>query len=129
MSNYPDNIRYTKDHEWVRVEGTQAVIGITDYAAEQLGDVVHVELPQREAEFGKGDAFGVVESVKSVSDVYLPLTGKIIEVNDMLIENAGIIGEDPYGEGWIAKIEFAKSEEMEDLLTADQYESFLSEES
>lgn len=128
MSNYPDNIKYTKDHEWVRIDGNVAVVGITEYAAEQLGDIVHVELPQRMAEFGKGDAFGVVESVKSVSDVYLPVSGKIIEVNDVLLENPGIIAEDPYGEGWIVKVEVAKVDDLEDLLPAKQYEAFLSEE-
>jgi glycine cleavage system H protein len=128
MSNFPADLRYTKEHEWVKVEGKKATVGITEYAAEQLGDVVLVELPGEGIEFSKGDSFGVIESVKSVSDIYAPLSGKIIESNDMLPENPGIINEDCYGEGWIAKIELDDESELSQLLSAVDYEKFLSEE-
>ena len=128
MSNFPAELKYTKEHEWVKIEGKLATVGITEYAAEQLGDVVLVELPGESVEFSKGDSFGVVESVKSVSDIYAPLSGKIIESNDMLPENPGIINDDCYGEGWIAKIEIDDEEELSQLLSAEDYEKFLSEE-
>ena len=128
MSNYPDKLRYSKEHEWVRIDGKDVVIGITEYAAEQLGDVVHVELPEIDADFGKEDACGVVESVKSVSDIFAPVSCKIIEVNEVLLENPGIINHDPYGEGWIAKAELTEPGELDALLSADAYDKFLSEE-
>lgn len=128
MSNFPADLKYTKEHEWVKIDGKKATLGVTEYAAEQLGDVVLVELPGENAEFNKGDSIGVVESVKSVSDIYAPLTGRVIEANDMLPENPGIINEDCYGEGWIAKIEVTEDAEVKQLLTNVEYETFLSEE-
>jgi len=128
VADYPDNIKYTKEHEWVKITDNVAIVGITEYAAEQLGDVVHVELPQLNDEYGKGDSFGVIESVKSVSDVYLPMTGRIIDVNELLVEDSGIINEDPYGEGWVIKVEISNTEELDELLTSEQYQAFLSEE-
>ena len=128
MSEYPKNLKYTKEHEWARLEGNVATIGITEYAAEQLGDVVHIDLPEMDREVDKGAAFGVVESVKSVSDIYAPLTGKVVEINEALSENSGVINEDPYGEGWIVKIEITNSAEVEGLLSEQAYQSFLSEE-
>jgi len=128
VASFPDNIKYTKEHEWIKVTDNIAVIGITEYAAEQLGDVVHVELPQPNDEYGKGDSFGVVESVKSVTDIYLPVGGKILDVNELLVDDSGIVNEDPYGEGWIIKIEVNIKEELDDLLTSEQYQAFLSEE-
>lgn len=128
MSNLPEDLKYTKEHEWIKLEGHLAVVGITEYAAEQLGDVVHVELPQPSDEFTKGESFGVVESVKSVSDLYSPVAGKISEVNDVLIENSGIINEEPYTEGWIIKLEIENESELSELMSSKEYESFLSEE-
>lgn len=128
MGNYPDNLRYSKEHEWVKIEGNVAVVGITEYAAEQLGDVVHVELPEVDAEYGKEGAFGVVESVKSVSDVFAPLSCKIVEINEDLTDNPGIINHDPYGEGWIVKVEMTEPGELDGLMSADAYDKFLSEE-
>lgn len=128
MANFPDDLKYTKEHEWMKITGNVAVVGITEYAAEQLGDIVHVELPQPGDEFEKGDSFGVVESVKSVSDIYLPLGGKIQDVNEVLMENAGVINEDAYGEGWIVKIEVGNPRDDRDLMTSEQYQAFLSEE-
>jgi len=128
MGNYPNNLKYSKEHEWIKIEGTIATVGITEYAAEQLGDVVHAELPDLEAEFGKDDAIGVVESVKSVSDVFSPISLKITEVNESLLDNPGIINHDPYGEGWIIKGEIMTPADVETLLSADAYNRFLSEE-
>lgn len=128
MSEYPNNLKYTKEHEWVRLDGNVATVGITEYAAEQLGDVVHIDLPQMDREVDKGAAFGVVESVKSVSDIYTPLTGKVSEINEALSEHPGLINEDPYGEGWIVKVEAGQLAEVEGLLSAEAYQAFLSEE-
>lgn len=128
MATFPDDIKYTKEHEWIKITDNLAVVGLTEYAAEQLGDVVHVELPQPNDEYGKGDSFGVVESVKSVTDVYLPVGGKITDVNAVLTEDSGVINEDPYGEGWIVRIEVTSNEDQNDLLTSEQYQAFLSEE-
>ena len=128
MSLKPEELKFSKEHEWVKIEGSEAIIGVTDYAAEQLGDVVHVELPEVESEFALGEAFGSLESVKSVSDAYLPLTGKIVEVNELLAENPGIINEDPYGEGWIAKVSATEIDEIDSLMDYNGYQSFLSEE-
>lgn len=128
MGNYPTNLKYSKEHEWIKIEGSIATVGITEYAAEQLGDVVHTELPELETEFGKDDAMGVVESVKSVSDVFSPISLKITEVNETLLDNPGIINHDPYGEGWIVKGEITTPADVETLLSADAYNRFLSEE-
>ncbi|OVE81327.1 glycine cleavage system protein H [bacterium K02(2017)] len=128
MSNKPEDLRYTKEHEWLKLDGESAYIGITEYAAEQLGDVVHVELPQPNDEFNKDEAFGVVESVKSVSDMYMPVSAKVIQSNESLLENAGIINEEPYNEGWIVKILITEPTELEDLMTHDQYKEFINDE-
>ena len=105
-----------------------ALIGITDYAAEQLGDIVHAELPSIDQEFDQGTSFGVLESVKSVSDIYIPLKGKVVDVNSLLVENSGLLNEDPYQEGWLVKIEVIDEEGLDQLMSAEGYESFLSEE-
>lgn len=125
----PDDIKYTKEHEWVRLNGKMATIGITDYAQEQLGDIVMVEFPKEGTVIAKDDAFGVVESVKSVSDIFAPLSGKVIEVNDPLVDSPGIVNEDCYGEGWLIKIEVSKPSEVEELMSAKAYEGYLKEES
>ena len=121
----PEELQYTKSHEWVRTEGDTATIGITDHAQDELGDVVFVELPEMGATFDAGDSFGTVESVKAVSDLYTPVGGEVVEVNETLNDQPEKINEDPYGEGWIVKLS-ASGEG--DLLSASDYEQFLEEE-
>ena len=126
--NIPDNLRYTKDHEWVQIDGTTATIGVTDYAQEQLGDIVYVELPTIGEGLNKGDTFGVLESVKAVSDCYIPLSGKILETNDLLSENPEMINEDCYGESWMIKVEIQNKDEIKNLMSPEEYESYVKEE-
>lgn len=128
MGNFPAELKYTKEHEWIKIDGKLATVGITEYAAEQLGDVVLVELPAMDAEITKGDAFGVVESVKSVSDIFAPISGHIREVNDALLETPALANDDPYGEGWLVRIESSDATDFEDLMSAKEYEAYLSEE-
>lgn len=124
----PAELLYSKDHEWVKVEDGKAVVGITDFAQDQLGDVVFVEVPEAGAELGVGDGLTTIESVKAVSDVYSPLGGKIAQVNEELGDAPQLINEDPYGKGWIAVLKIADDEELKGLLTAEEYKKFLSEE-
>jgi glycine cleavage system H protein len=121
----PEELQYTKSHEWVRTEGDTATIGITDHAQDELGDIVFVELPEEGATFDAGDSFGTVESVKAVSDLYTPVGGEVVEVNEALSDSPENINEDPYGEGWIIKIQVSGEA---DLLSASDYEQFLEEE-
>jgi glycine cleavage system H protein len=125
---FPEDLKYTKEHEWVLIEGGTATVGITDYAQDQLGDIVFVELPAVGDKVSKEDAFGVVESVKAVSDIYAPLSGKVIEVNDDLPDDPEMLNEDPYGDGWIIRIELTDPEEIEDLMTSAEYEQYVAEE-
>jgi glycine cleavage system H protein len=122
----PGDLQYTKSHEWVRVEGDVATVGITDHAQDELGDVVFVELPEQGATLEAGDSFGAVESVKAVSDLYAPVGGEVVEVNGALEDSPEKINEDPYGEGWILKL---RTSGETDLLSADDYEKLLEEES
>ena len=122
----PEELQYTRSHEWVRTEGDNATIGITDHAQDELGDVVFVELPEVGATLDAGDSFGTVESVKAVSDLYTPVGGEVIEVNEALDSSPEKINEDPYGEGWIVKLRV--SDEGADFLSASDYEQFLEEE-
>jgi len=121
----PDELRYTPDHEWLRVEGDEAVIGITAYAAEQLGDVVFVELPAAGASFETAQAFGVIESVKTASDLFAPAAGVIIAINDALAERPELVNDDPFGEGWMVRLRLtdpaAASEDSEHLMGAEAY--------
>ncbi len=126
---FPEDLKYSKEHEWVRLSGNTATIGITDYAQDQLGEIVFVELPDEGEDFDKEDAFGVVESVKSVNDVYAPVSGRILEINDPAVDSPEIVNEDPYGEGWLVKIELSDQKELKDLMTAKQYEAYIKEES
>ncbi len=119
---YPTRYRYTKEHEWVNLEGTQAKIGITEHAQSKLGDVVFVELPAVGTQVKKGDNLGTVESVKAVSDIYAPLSGKVIEVNTKLESAPETINQDPHGEGWLVVLEVADSSEVDNLLDAASYE-------
>ena len=125
---FPEDLKYSKEHEWVLVEGNVATVGITDFAQDQLGDIVFVELPAVGDKTSKEDAFGVVESVKAVSDIYAPVSGKVLEVNDDLPENPEMLNDDPYGDGWIIKIEMNDPEELQDLLSAAEYEEYVAEE-
>ena len=122
----PEELQYTRSHEWVRTEGDTATIGITDHAQEELGDIVFVELPEEGATFDIGDAFGTVESVKAVSDLYAPVGGEVIEINEALNDTPEKINEDPYGDGWIIKLRISRDG---DLLSASDYERWLEEES
>jgi glycine cleavage system H protein len=122
----PDDLQYTKSHEWVRMEEDTATIGITDHAQDELGDVVFVELPEVGATIGAGDSFGTVESVKAVSDLYTPLGGEVVEVNSSLEDAPEKINDDPYGEGWIVKL---RTSEEADLLSPEEYEKVVEEES
>jgi len=122
---YPKELKYTKDHEWMREKGGEAVIGITSYALEQLSDVVHLDLPEVGATFKVGDSFGTIESTKTVSDLYMPVGGKIIEVNKDLLSRLETIDKDPYDKGWLVKVQV--TEAGSGLLTAAEYESFIAE--
>lgn len=123
--NFPENLKYTKDHEWILVEGNQATIGITDFAQDSLGDVVMVELPEIGADFSQDGTIGVVESVKSVSDVFSPVTGKIVEVNQDLLDSPEIINEDPYEKGWFCKIELSDGSEVDGLMDVGTYRDLI----
>ena len=118
-------LKYDEEHEWIRVEGDEGVVGISDYAQDQLSDVVYVELPEVGDSFERGDILAVVESVKAASDVYMPVSGKLLEINDALEDSPELVNEDPYGEAWFARITIADPSELDDLLDADAYEAFL----
>ena len=120
--------RYTKTHEWVRVEGNEATTGITDFAQEELSDVVYVELPEIGDSFDKGEAYATVESVKTASEVYMPVGGEIIAVNEELDSKPQLVNEDPFGAGWFVKFTVADPAELDDLLDADAYAKFIAEE-
>jgi glycine cleavage system H protein len=124
---FPEDLKYTREHEWVALDGKVATVGITDHAQHQLGDVVFVELPAVGDRVEKSDAFGVVESTKAVSDVYAPVSGEIAEVNDDLPDNPELLNEDPYGDGWMVKITLTDTSDLEDLLSADEYRTYVEE--
>ena len=126
---FPEELKYTEEHEWVMVEEDLAVVGITDFAQDALGDVVFVELPEVGTSVEAGKAFGVVESVKAVSDVYAPLTGTIEEVNDDLIDAPEIINTSPYEDGWMVKIRMAEASDADELMDAEAYQALIAEES
>lgn len=121
----PSDLKYTKEHEWIRISGKRAIIGITDYAQKELGDVVFVDLPSPGQEVVKGDDFAVVESVKAVSDVYAPISGTVVEVNDNLEDSPELLNQDPYNDGWIAVIEMLDLTELDKLMTNQEYEAFI----
>ena len=127
--SYPEENRYTNEHEWVRLDKDTAIIGITDYAQKELGDIVFVELPEVGKQLRQGDPLGTVESVKAVSDVYSPVSGEVIEVNSRLQAEPELINRDPHGEGWIVKVKVTDPAELEKLMTAAQYEEFIRSES
>jgi glycine cleavage system H protein len=121
LPTFPDDLRYSREHEWVRVDGSQAVIGITSFAADELGDIVFVELPEPDARLTQFASFGVVESVKAVSDLFAPVSGEVAEVNDALREQPELLNSDPFGAGWIAKLTLADPAELDTLLDAGAY--------
>ena len=132
---FPEGLLYTESHEWVKVEdstlreeGSQVTIGLTDYAQGQLKDIVYVDIPEVGCEFKKGDSIGVVESVKTVADIYTPMTGKVIDANFTLKDHPQFVNEDPYGKGWLVKMEIGDREELKELLSAKDYRGSLPEE-
>jgi glycine cleavage system H protein len=129
MANVPEDLHYSKDHEWVRVDGDQAIIGITDYAQNSLGDVVYVELPKAGEEFAANEPFGSVESVKAVSEVFTPIAGAAVKINETLADEPESVNSDPYGEGWMIRLKMANPGEVDSLLTAAEYEDFTKAES
>jgi len=122
---FPEGLKFSKEHEWVLVEGKIATIGITEYAQEELGDVVYVELPEVGEKTIKDDPFGAVESVKAVSDIYVPVSGAVVEVNDALPDSPETINEDPYGDGWMVKVEMSDPDDLKDLMSADEYAEYV----
>jgi glycine cleavage system H protein len=118
---FPDDLRYSREHEWVRVDGSQATIGITSFAADELGDIVFVETPENGAQLKQFASFGVVESVKAVSDLYAPVSGEVTEVNDALRDNPELLNTSPFADGWIAKLKLADRSELDALLDAAAY--------
>ena len=125
---FPEDLLYSESHEWLRDEGSQATIGLTDYAQSQLKDIVYVELPEIGSEFKKGESIGVVESVKTVADIFSPITGKIVETNFSLKDSPQFVNEDPYGKGWIIRMEMKNKEELKGLLSSKGYQDFLPKE-
>jgi glycine cleavage system H protein len=128
MAETPEDLSYTKDHEWVRVKGDEATVGITDSAQEQLGDVVFVELPKVGDKFEASASFGTVESVKAVSEIYMPATGTVIAVNESLNDSPEQVNEDPYGAGWMIRIKLDNPAQVDALLTSIEYEDYIKEE-
>lgn len=123
--NFPSELKYTKDHEWVKVEGDTAIIGITDFAQGELGDIVYVEVEKEGDSLDKEATFGTVEAVKTVSDLFMPISGEVIEFNKALEANPESVNNDPYGKGWMIKVKIADSSEISGLLSADQYKALI----
>jgi len=123
--NIPSELKYTKDHEWIQIEGTIATIGITDFAQGELGDIVYVDVDTLDDTLAEGEVFGSVEAVKTVSDLFMPLTGEVIEFNDALEDDPELVNSDPYNKGWMIKIKFTDNSQLEYLLDAAAYESLV----
>lgn len=121
--NIPSDLKYTSDHEWVKLEGDTATIGITDYAQGELGDIVYVEIETEGDELDKSDVFGTVEAVKTVSDLFMPMSGTVIEINEKIESEPEIVNSDPYGEGWLIKVKLSDSNSDADLLSAEEYQN------
>lgn len=128
MANTPQDLSYTQDHEWVRVKGEEATVGITDHAQQQLGDIVYVELPKVGDKFETSEPFGSIESVKAVSEIFMPLSGTVAQVNDTLKDSPELVNEDPYGDGWLIRIKIDKPSQVDALLTSIAYEDYIKEE-
>ena len=125
--NFPTNVKYTSEHEWIRMEGDEAYVGITDYAQDQLGDIVFVDITTEGETLGKGEVFGTIEVVKTVSDLFLPIGGEVLEVNPELEEHPELVNQDPYGEGWLVKIKPVDMAEWDDLLDVEAYKQIINE--
>jgi glycine cleavage system H protein len=124
---FPEGLKYSKEHEWVLVEGDTATIGITEYAQQELGDIVFVELPEVGEKIVKDDPFGAVESVKAVSDVYAPVSGTVLEINDVLPDNPETINDDPYGDGWMIRVDLTDKDDLKDLMDEDEYAEYVAQ--
>jgi glycine cleavage system H protein len=127
MSNIPDDLLYTKEDEWVRVDGETAVIGITDYAQDSLSDIVFIELPEEGDSFGTDDIFGTVESVKAAADLYMPIDGAVVEVNEGLMDTPEVINTAPYSDGWMIKIEIGNADQLNSLMDPEAYQKYCDE--
>ena len=123
--NFPENLRYTKDHEWIKIDGDEATVGITDFAQRELGDIVYVEIESVGKDLQAGEIFGTVEAVKTVSDLYLPLSGSVSEVNPNLNSNPEAVNGDPYGEGWMIKMKISNPSELDGLLSSEAYQNLV----
>ena len=123
--NIPEELKYTEEHEWIRLEGNIATIGITDFAQSELGDIVYIEVDTLDSEINSNDVFGTVEAVKTVSDLFMPVTGKVIEVNSSLEDSPEVVNDDPYGQGWIIKIEVTDPADVENLMSSDNYRNLI----
>ena len=125
---YPDDYRYTKEHEWIKKENSEAIVGITTYAQKELGDIVYVELPAIGKKFAMGEAFGSIESVKAVSEIYAPLEMEIVSVNSTVGDQPELINQDPHGKGWLVKVKLGNNSDLDSLLSASEYEELISQE-
>jgi glycine cleavage system H protein len=125
MANFPDDLKYTKDHEWVRISGDTATVGITDYAQGELGDIVYVEVETVGESLSQHDVFGTVEAVKTVSDLFMPVSGEILELNDKLDGEPELVNKDPYGEGWMVRVRLSNPSEVNGLMSAADYKSLV----
>ncbi|MBS3999824.1 MAG: glycine cleavage system protein GcvH [Desulfobulbaceae bacterium] len=123
--NFPENLKYTEDHEWVKLEGNIGTIGVTDHAQGELGDIVYIDIPEPDATVNAGDSFGTIEAVKTVAEMYAPVSGKLVEVNSILNDAPETVNSDPYGEGWIVKIELSNPAELDNLMDATTYKAKL----
>jgi len=123
--NLPVDFKYTKEHEWAKIDGKVATIGVTDFAQSELGDIAWIEMPEIGVETTRGESFGTIEAVKTVEDLYAPLSGKIIEINEELLDSPELVNDDPYGKGWIAKLEFKDEAELSKLLSAEEYSGLI----
>ena len=129
MAAYPENLQYTKDHEWILVEGGIGTVGITNFAQEQLGDIVHVELPRTGETFAAHDSFGEIESVKTFSELFIPVSGEVVEINEALADTPELVNSSPYGDGWMIKVKLSNAGEIDKLLNATEYEDFVASQS
>lgn len=125
--NFPDELKYTKEHEWIRIENGTAVIGITDYAQSELGDIVYIEFPQKGKTFSKNESVGTIEAVKTVADLYAPVSGEVIEVNSELSDTPELVNQDPYGRGWMIKIKLTNPSEVDELMDSSAYKEHVAQ--
>ena len=123
--NIPEELKYTEEHEWVKLDGNVATVGITDFAQSELGDIVYLEIDTLDSEINSNDVFGTVEAVKTVSDLFMPVNGKVIEVNSSLEDNPEVVNDDPYGDGWIIKIEVSNPSDIDALMSSEEYKNLI----